>query len=164
MPAAKRPEFRHRAVDLARSGDPPVAKIASDLGISESCLMRWMAVDDVASRRREGLTSTERKELVALRRQTRVQAMEIEILKRASASPGRACSQRMTPLVLELAADGEQLSAAIPTGARPADDPGSVDRPDRYNEAGPDNASQPPPGGAWSVCSPSQPHDAPRRL
>ncbi|NKY07068.1 transposase, partial [Cellulomonas hominis] len=41
MPAAKPPEFRRRAVDLARSGRQPVAKVASDLGISESCLRRW---------------------------------------------------------------------------------------------------------------------------
>jgi len=44
-----------------------------------------MAVDDVDAGRREGLISSERKELIELRRQTRVQAMEIEILKRASA-------------------------------------------------------------------------------
>jgi len=85
MPAAKPPEFRRRAVDLARAGDQPVAKIASDLGISQSCLRRWMSVDEIDSGRREGLASSERKELVELRRQTRVQAMEIEILKRASA-------------------------------------------------------------------------------
>ena len=30
------------------------AKIASNLGISESCLRRWMAVDDVDSGRHEG--------------------------------------------------------------------------------------------------------------
>ncbi len=84
MPAAKPPEFRRRAVDLAGSGDQPVAKIAADLGISVSCLRRWMAVDDVDAGRREGLNSSERKELVELRRQTRVQAMDIEILKRAS--------------------------------------------------------------------------------
>lgn len=85
MPAAKPPEFRRRAVELARAGEQPVAKIASDLGISESCLRRWMAVDDVDSGRREGLTSAERSELVALRRRTRVLEMENEILKRASA-------------------------------------------------------------------------------
>ena len=84
MPAAKPPEFRCRAVDLARSGDHPVAKVAADLGIGESCPRRWMRVDDVDSGRREGQTSTERKELVELRRANRVQAMEIEILKRAS--------------------------------------------------------------------------------
>jgi len=54
MPAAKPPEFRRRAVDLACAGDQPVAKIASDLGISESCLRRRMAVDDVDAGRKEG--------------------------------------------------------------------------------------------------------------
>jgi transposase-like protein len=44
-----------------------------------------MDADDVDAGRKEGLTSAERRELVELRRQTRVQAMEIEILKRASA-------------------------------------------------------------------------------
>lgn len=85
MPAPKPPEFRRRALDLVRQGDQPVAKIAKDLGISESCLRRWMDIDDVDAGRREGLTSDERQELVELRRQNRVQAMEIEILKRASA-------------------------------------------------------------------------------
>jgi len=85
MPAAKPPEFRRRAVELARSGEHPVAKIASDLGIAESCLRRWIAADDIETGRVEGLTRDERAELVQLRRQTRVQAMEIEILKRASA-------------------------------------------------------------------------------
>ena len=57
MPAAKPPEFRRRAVDLARRGDASVRQVAKDLGISESCLRRWMAQDDVDAGRREGLTS-----------------------------------------------------------------------------------------------------------
>jgi len=85
MPAAKPPEFRRRAVELARSGQHPVAQIAKDLGISESCLRRWMARDDVDAGRREGVTSDERKELVEARRRIRVLEMENEILKRASA-------------------------------------------------------------------------------
>ena len=67
------------------SGGQPVAKIAVDLGISDSCLRRWMAVDDVDAGRREGLTTDERNELVELRRRTRVQVMDNEILWRASA-------------------------------------------------------------------------------
>ncbi len=35
MPAAKPPEFRRRAVELARLGERPIAKIAKDLGVSE---------------------------------------------------------------------------------------------------------------------------------
>ena len=38
MPAAKPPEFRRRAVDLARRDAAPVRQVARDLGISESCL------------------------------------------------------------------------------------------------------------------------------
>lgn len=37
MPRAHPPEFRERAVELARLNDKPVAQIASDLGISDSC-------------------------------------------------------------------------------------------------------------------------------
>jgi transposase-like protein len=40
---------------------------------------------DIDTGRKEGLTSEERAELVRLRRENRVQAMEIEILRRASA-------------------------------------------------------------------------------
>jgi len=85
MPAAKPVEFRRRAVALARSGEKPVAEISRDLGISESCLRRWMTQSSVDDGRLEGLTRDDRAELVRLRRENRVQAMEIEILKRASA-------------------------------------------------------------------------------
>ena len=85
MPAPHPPEFRRRALDLVRLGEKPVAAIAKDLGISESCLRRWMDRDEVDAGRKEGLSSDERAELVRLRRENRVQAMEIEILKRASA-------------------------------------------------------------------------------
>lgn len=85
MPAAKPEEFRRRAVELARLGQKPVAEIARDLGISESGLRRWMAQSDVDEGKVDEITRDERAELVRLRRENRVQAMEIEILKRASA-------------------------------------------------------------------------------
>lgn len=85
MPAPRPLEFRARAVELARERAKPVAVIARDLGISESCLRRWMDVADVDAGRREGVTSTERAELVRLRREIRTLAMENEILKRAAA-------------------------------------------------------------------------------
>jgi len=85
MPAAKPPEFRRRAVELARSGEHPVAKIASDLGIAESCLRRVDQGRGHRDRPRRGATRDERAELVELRRRNRVLEMEVEILKRASA-------------------------------------------------------------------------------
>ncbi|OXM59187.1 transposase [Amycolatopsis vastitatis] len=86
MPAPHPPEFRQRAVELARLGDKPVAALAKDLGISESCLRNWMAqadADETGSATK--LTSAEKKELAELRRKNRQLEMENEILKRAAA-------------------------------------------------------------------------------
>jgi transposase len=85
MPAPHPPEFRRRAVELARLREKPIKDLARDLGISESCLRGWMTRADVDEGKREGLSSDEREELVALRRELRVTKMENEILKRAAA-------------------------------------------------------------------------------
>ena len=85
MPAPHPPEFRQRAVQLAREGVAPVAKIAKDLGISESCLRNWMAQADADDNGGPRLTSAEKKELAELRRRTRVLEQENEILRRAAA-------------------------------------------------------------------------------
>lgn len=85
MPAPKSPEFRRRAVELARLREKPIAQIAKDLGIAESGLRRWMAQADVDDGHRPGVSSDEHRELVELRRKMRVLEMENEILKRASA-------------------------------------------------------------------------------
>lgn len=85
MPAPHPPEFRRRAIELARQPGSSVAKVAKELGISESGLRRWMAQDDIDAGRKEGLSTAEREELTRLRRENRRLEMEIEILKRASA-------------------------------------------------------------------------------
>ena len=86
MPRPHPPEFRQRAVELARLREKPIAQIAEDLGISDSCLRNWMAQADRDERRRsDGLASSEREELVKLRRELRVAKLEVEILKRAAA-------------------------------------------------------------------------------
>ncbi len=86
MPRPHPPEFRRRAVELARLGDKPVSETAGDLGISDSCLRNWMKQADLdEGRRNDGLSSAERDELVKLRRELRVAKLEVEILKRAAA-------------------------------------------------------------------------------
>lgn len=85
MPRPHPPEFRQRAVELARLGDKPVAEIAADLGISDSCLRGWLKQADIDEGRRGGVSSAENDELVALRRETRTLRLENEILKRAAA-------------------------------------------------------------------------------
>jgi transposase len=85
MPRPHPPEFRQRAIELARLREKPIAKIAGDLGISESCLRSWVHQAEVNEGVKEGLSTDDRSELVRLRRELRVKDMEIEILKRASA-------------------------------------------------------------------------------
>lgn len=86
MPRPHPVEFRRRAVDLARMGDKPVSEIAADLGISDSCLRNWVKQADLdEGRRSDGLSTTEREELVELRRELKVARLENEILKRAAA-------------------------------------------------------------------------------
>ena len=85
MPRPHPPEFRRRAVELARERAKPISEIARDLGISDSCLRGWMARADIEDGRRDGTTKDDRAELVELRRKLRVAEMENEILRRAAA-------------------------------------------------------------------------------
>ena len=86
VPAPHPPEFRRRAVELARERAKPIAELAKDLRISESCLRNWLAqaeADEAGSETR--LSSAEKKELAQLRRDKRRLEMEVEVLKRAAA-------------------------------------------------------------------------------
>jgi transposase len=87
VPAPHPPEFRRRAVELARQRTKPVTELAKELRISESCLRNWMAQADTddAGGDAPKLTSQEKKELAELRREKRRLEMEVEILKRAAA-------------------------------------------------------------------------------
>ncbi len=115
MPAARPLEFRRRAVELARQRDKPVAQIAADLGISDSCLRRWMENSDVADGRREGLSGSEREELVAAAQGAAggadgggdPQARE-RLLRQGERAPKRVTC----PLVAELAATGHDVTWA----------------------------------------------------
>ena len=95
MPPPHPPEFRRRAVELARERAKPIAHIAADIGISESCLRNWIARADVDEGRKDGVTTSEREELVRLRRENRVLRMGKEILGKARpSSPPRTAIGR----------------------------------------------------------------------
>ncbi len=78
-----------RSSGVARSSSPGCGQARrgdrQGPGHPRGCLRNWMSQADISEGRKEGLTSDERAELVRLRWENRVQAMEIEILKRASA-------------------------------------------------------------------------------
>ncbi|MEH1059440.1 IS3 family transposase [Micromonospora sp. CPCC 206171] len=107
MPKAFPPEFRRDVVAVARKGEAPLAQIAKDFGISESCLHRWLKLADIEDGVRPGTTSSESAELRELRKRNKLLEQENEILRRAAAFFAKENRPKMTyPLVSDLAADG----------------------------------------------------------
>ena len=82
------PEFRAEAIKLAKDKTKTFTELAADIGVSESCLRKWVKqaeVDEGGSGGTGPLTSAERDEFAALRREVRTLRMEREILKKATA-------------------------------------------------------------------------------
>jgi transposase len=85
MPKAYPDSFRRDVVAVARRREHPMAQIAKDFGISESCLHRWIKDADVEEGVRDGMTAAERAELRELRKRTKTLEQENYILRRAAA-------------------------------------------------------------------------------
>jgi transposase-like protein len=86
MPRPYPKEFKQGALDLVARGDRPIAEIAHELGIAESCLRRWIKQRQLDRRERDdGLTTSEREELTRLRRENARLRQEKEILRKAAA-------------------------------------------------------------------------------
>lgn len=79
------PEFKERSVRVARESERPITQVARDLGIHPETLRLWVRqaeADD--GTRADRLTTAEREELAALRREIRDLRRSNEILKAAS--------------------------------------------------------------------------------
>ena len=85
MPKAFPPEFRRDVVAVARKGEAPVAQVAKDFGISESCLHRWLGLADIEDGARPGVTSSESAELREAKKRIRLLEQEAEVMRRAVA-------------------------------------------------------------------------------
>jgi transposase len=85
MPRKYPPEFKRDVVMVARRGDLSVPEVAADFGVSEESVRRWKRQADIDDGVTEGQTSTEKAEIVQLRREKRRLEMENEILRRAAA-------------------------------------------------------------------------------
>jgi transposase len=80
-------EYKQRAIDLVLKQGVTVAQAATDLGIYESSLARWVkqARIDQGKGPPGALTTEEREELARLRKENRILKEEREILKKAAA-------------------------------------------------------------------------------
>ena len=78
------PEFKREAVELYRSSDKSIPKMADELGIASESLRRWIRQHEVDAGERDGFTTAEREELIKLRREVRLLKQEREFLKKAA--------------------------------------------------------------------------------
>ena len=79
------PEFRHKMVELVRSGSFPT-ELARDFECFADTIRKWVRQTDLdEGRRDDGLTSHDRVELRRLRRESRQFRLEREILAKATA-------------------------------------------------------------------------------
>ncbi|WP_445062670.1 transposase [Streptomyces sp. SAS_260] len=79
------PEFKAEIVELCRRGDRSVGQIAKDFDLTETAVRLWVSQAEVDAGERDGLTSSERAELAALRRENRRLREDVEVRKRATA-------------------------------------------------------------------------------
>ncbi len=89
------PEFRARAVELARASGLAPSQVARDLGIDPDTLRRWLRQADVDAGRSQGTTTDEKAELARLRREVAVLAA-YSIRGEMLALPSLGC-QKNTP-------------------------------------------------------------------
>jgi transposase len=78
------PEFKREAVELHRSSNKSIPKMAEELGIASESLRRWIRQHEVDEGEREGVTTSEREELSRLRRENKTLRQERVFLKKAA--------------------------------------------------------------------------------
>ena len=78
-------EFKRDAVALVIDEDRTVVDVAGSLGVGEGTLGNWVRQARIDRGERAGVSTSEREELVKLRRQNVELRMERDLLKRATA-------------------------------------------------------------------------------
>ncbi|RYZ60490.1 MAG: transposase [Proteobacteria bacterium] len=79
-------EFKAEAVRISRDPGQSIAQVAKDLGVADGVLRNWIKQSDADSGvgKSNILTSVEKEELSALRREVKQLRMEREILRKAT--------------------------------------------------------------------------------
>jgi transposase len=81
-------------LELYRSSERSIPKVAQELGITDESLRRWVRQHEVDQGEREGLSTEERQELSRLRKEVRVLKQEREFLKKARQALATSSSRR----------------------------------------------------------------------
>ena len=88
MPRSRKPyppEFRQQMVELVRAGRTP-EELSGEFEPTAQSISNWVAqADRDGGKRKDGLTTVEREEIVRLRRENRQLKVEREILSKAAA-------------------------------------------------------------------------------
>jgi transposase len=81
------PGFKAEIVELCQRGDRSIGQVARDFDLTETTVREWVrqAERDSGTRSDGGLTSAERQELAALRRENRQLREDLGVLKLATA-------------------------------------------------------------------------------
>ncbi|GAA0631906.1 hypothetical protein GCM10009547_39680 [Sporichthya brevicatena] len=80
------PEFKADIVARCQVGDRSIGQVAKDFDLTETAVREWVRQAELdEGTRSDGLSSDERSELAALRRENRQLREDVEILKRATA-------------------------------------------------------------------------------
>jgi transposase len=79
------PEFKADIVERCLRGDRSVGQVARDFDLTETAVREWVRQAEVDTGERDGLTTEERRELSALRRENKRLQADVDLLKRATA-------------------------------------------------------------------------------
>jgi transposase len=80
------PEFKAEIVELCQRGERSVGQVAKDFDLTETAVREWLKqAERDAGTGDGGLTTSEKDELAALRRENRRLREDVDILKRATA-------------------------------------------------------------------------------
>ena len=84
------PEYKAEVVRLVAAGDRTAGQVARDLELTETSVRAWVRQSDIDNGKGKGaaagaLTTAEREELAALKREVKTLRMERDILKKATA-------------------------------------------------------------------------------
>lgn len=79
-------EFKAQIVGLVQRGERTVPEVVRDFELTDSVVRKWIVqAERDAGTRTDGLTSDEKAELAALRRENKRLQEDVEILRRATA-------------------------------------------------------------------------------